>query len=198
MDADGSNQQRLTNSVGDDIHPSWSPDGTRLVFARLDVGLFVIDANGSGETPLTNDGSEPAWSPDGTRIAFVSGRDGFARIYTMAPDGSQVVPLTQDPNGAYAPAWSPNSLQIVFAEEVIGFGGHLFIMEADGTRVTPLTRDPIRGDNTPDWSPDGTRIAFGSVGNGTSHINTINPDGSDFVDLTDDQTAAHERPSWIR
>jgi len=44
MNADGSNQLRLTDHPGDDMYPSWSPDGTRIVYAsgnetQMDISL---------------------------------------------------------------------------------------------------------------------------------------------------------------
>jgi Tol biopolymer transport system component len=58
MDADGSNQTRLTNNSADDSSPAWSPDGARIVFVSNRDGNFLIytmNANGSSQTRLTND-----------------------------------------------------------------------------------------------------------------------------------------------
>jgi Tol biopolymer transport system component len=95
MNADGSNQRRLTDihNVSDprfygDSTPSWSPDGTKILFvgSRDDNGaincevvsclqVYVMNADGTNETRLTNDFNEtgyrwPRWSPDATKIVF--------------------------------------------------------------------------------------------------------------------------------
>jgi Tol biopolymer transport system component len=65
-------ETRLTTNPADDRWPAWSPDGTRVAFARAGVGLFVVDLEGGAESQLTsgpNDGN-PTWSPDGQSIAF--------------------------------------------------------------------------------------------------------------------------------
>ena len=59
-----------------------------------------MNADGTGVTRLSQGGHYdflPRWSPDGKRIGFTSGRDGSFGVYTMAPDGSDVVDLSQTP-----------------------------------------------------------------------------------------------------
>jgi Tol biopolymer transport system component len=86
MNADGTNQHALTNTSFpmENDGPSWSPDGTKIVFSRTaNVSsapgyLYVMNANGTNVTPLMNGASQiigynPTWSPDGTRIAYNTG-----------------------------------------------------------------------------------------------------------------------------
>ena len=59
MNADGTGQARLTNNTIGDLTPTWSPDGTKIVFHRRVGGrgqfqLFVINADGTGEKQLTS------------------------------------------------------------------------------------------------------------------------------------------------
>ena len=87
MDANGSNQTRLTNSTSANYYPTWSPDGSKIIFSSTindNDDIYVMNADGTGLTQLTNDTAadgDPNWSPDGSKIAFISGRAGNLEIY---------------------------------------------------------------------------------------------------------------------
>ncbi|MBL0179266.1 MAG: PD40 domain-containing protein [Gemmatimonadetes bacterium] len=102
---DGSGLQQLTNSGEDDDQPSWSPDGSKIVFRswrRLRAGeIWVMNADGSQQRNLTPDVGQgiisynyPAWSPDGQRIAYQSTEGGDEGIWSMKADGSDRRQLT--------------------------------------------------------------------------------------------------------
>ena len=115
MDADGQNQQRLTNNRRYDRYPSWSPDGKRITFAsdrRGDLGnfeIYVMDADGQNQQRLTNNpfsDRDPSWSPDGKHITFTSYRDhNKGEIYVMDADGNNQRNLTNNPHNDSNPAW---------------------------------------------------------------------------------------------
>ena len=81
----GGTPRRLTYRGGST--PSWSPGGTKLVFARVSGGqlnLFVVRRDGRGLMQLTRRGGyNPAWSPDGKWIAFIRNGD----LLVIRPDG---------------------------------------------------------------------------------------------------------------
>lgn len=112
-DADGGKATRLTfNGVLDD-NPAWSPDGSRIAFARADGGdprIWAMDADGSDPSPLTADtlaATMPAWSPDGSRIAFVVYLDTTPHLFVMDADGSDPTRITEAAVEDGPPAWRP-------------------------------------------------------------------------------------------
>jgi TolB protein len=128
MNDDGSNQVQLTSTT-DSLYPDISPDGTKIVFAKIDdspgsdnqYDIWVVNTDGSGLTQLTN-GTEqdmyPVWSPDGTKIAFSRSDRTFGwpppDIYVMNADGSNpsrllMSPTISNPRGAPTAAKSPLS-----------------------------------------------------------------------------------------
>lgn len=149
--------------------PSYSPDGTKILFASQREEkwqIYVVNVDGSNETRLSPDEAKyeyrPSWSPDGTRIAFDSYRDGNREIYVMNADGSNPIRLTEDPPrhryGDCSPAWSPDGSRIAFISDRDG-QPDIYIMNADGSNVTRLTDNSIY-EISLTWSPDGRKIAF--------------------------------------
>jgi len=109
---DGMTDTNLTSDAGDDRYPAWSPDGTRLVFARNEQ-LYAMSASGSGASALTDSGApsdvtSPVFSSDGQSIAFLasSGDDG-TDIFVASADGSELYRLTTDEAPKHDLLWLP-------------------------------------------------------------------------------------------
>jgi TolB protein len=105
MEADGTNQQRMTDQ-GYAVSPNWSPNGQFLSFAWVrkygpgDPGesdVYLMDIASKQWVQLTHDGGHndfPSWSPDGRHIVFQSNRTGNPEIWTMLADGTKAQQLT--------------------------------------------------------------------------------------------------------
>jgi TolB protein len=171
------------------------------------VHIYTIKPDGTDIQPTssdnrTNDGL-PAWSPDGTKIAFISNQSDKYEIWTMNSDGSGRKRLTDLKALSSMPRWSPDGSKIVFSSQITSAGGsrhvEIFVMNSDGTGLQQLTesapREAVGGqagghddaaeiagwNSVPAWSPDGTKILFGSNREGdgvTPVLYTMNLDGS--------------------
>ncbi|MCD6291570.1 MAG: PD40 domain-containing protein [Anaerolineae bacterium] len=119
MNADGSDQRRLTNHPADDVRPRWSPDGQYILFEsdrHGRRGLYVIPAPGANPQPtreaklLTDargDYVAPNWAWGGEAIVFSANiEDHDWEIYIMNADGSGIRRLTFSPRFDRFPSWT--------------------------------------------------------------------------------------------
>jgi len=178
VNADGTGLQVLTKMDNGACQPSWSPDGSQLVFTspcptRGEVNdniynnssLYLINADGTGlKTLTTAPGSayDPAWGPDGKRIAFTSLRDGRKEIYTLNVDSGAVTRLTNSTGDIEnsQPAWSPTGNRIVYV--VKRFGAYqVWVMSDTGQDNVQLAHSGQQlWDYLPVWLPDGQTVMF--------------------------------------
>ena len=171
IDASGGDPRLLIDSSANDILDSWSPDGTRLIFHSDRTGrpqVFVMNADGSGQTQLTNVGDNwgGAWSSRNDTIAFASSRGGRLQIYTMNSNGKDQQRLMSSTGDDWLPAWSPDGGRLAFNSNRDG-QAQIYVANADGSRPTNVLRTTSsRLDSwTPRWSPDGGFILYAAGGN---------------------------------
>ncbi|MFL5615516.1 MAG: gamma-glutamyltransferase [Gemmatimonadaceae bacterium] len=162
--------KRITSGPAWDRTPSWSTDGTSLVFSSNRSGHFNIwqiavgDTGGVGElTPLTSateDETEPVLLTDG-RLLFVRGRGSASRLWIRERDGKD----HRITNGRVAERWpvlSPDGERVAFVA-ITESGRRLVvrsISSAPEQRGADSTIVTASGIERPAWSPNGDRLTY--------------------------------------
>ena len=151
VEMDGSSRRRdiRLNGIGEIYNPSWSPDGTRIVFSAMKSGasnLFVYSVADGSVTQLTDDefaDLHPAWSPDGKTIAFASDRFttslenltfGPVRIALLDVETRVIRPLTDSTEDGkqISPQWSPDGKAIYYVADSDGVSNIYRVELANG------------------------------------------------------------------
>jgi Tol biopolymer transport system component len=168
---DGTRRRALSRSQGPDSAAAPSPNGRRIAFAgarlehgNLVYGLYVMQADGTGQRRLTPKGfsvggdAHPSWSPDGSEIAFAADGESGYGVHVVRVDGTGLRVIA--PWG-FAPTWAPSGSRIAFVfreSRDLRQLSRIATVSAEGGDPVVLTDDHV--DGLPVWSPDGSLLAF--------------------------------------
>jgi Tol biopolymer transport system component/DNA-binding winged helix-turn-helix (wHTH) protein len=199
--------RKLTNpgpSQSDDM-PVFSPDGRSLAFVRNTkdiLNIYVMDAAGGQPRPLTQERWQfllgLAWTADGREIIYASNRGGTTSLWRIPASGG-------------TPEAMPVGAVSVFDPEISRQGGRLTYVSwlhdeniwkigiPDSAGHPPAPEKWISStelDQGPQYSPDGSKIAFQSTRTGFYEIWVCNRDGSNPVQLTKFDGPLTGTPRW--
>jgi Tol biopolymer transport system component len=140
------------NRGGINVDPSWHPNGHSIVFVGCPTNvcwdnlyeLYSVEADGSGETRLTDDAfrdHDPYWSPDGATVAWLRQTSGPLNWGIMAQnaDGSGQRAIIDDGAINSKPEWLHDGSTIFFHRTPIGsVGFNVWSIRPDGSGLTEL------------------------------------------------------------
>ena len=177
VDVSGGNEHIVASNLEDQL-PTWSPDGSQLIFLSRRSGqraseLFLVPSQG-GEARVIGNGEYPSWAPDG-RLVFKGWEATGVGLRLAGPDLSDLQSLTDQASDT-APAVSPDGKQVAFMSQRDG-DWDVYVVNSDGSGLRQLTNDPA-SDGLPVWSPDGKAIAFASNRGGPWAVWAVTPEGS--------------------
>ncbi len=156
--------------------PSFSPDGTQLVFSGTATGgfadLYIAEVASGQLVQLTSDlfhDRDPTWSPDGQWVAFISdrgegGRQGKYHLFLWELAQGRLLPLTQGPGSETQPGWDPTGQHLAYCAE----DGGIHNLQVARVEVGPLGARLARRQLTrvqggafdPAWLPDGKGVLY--------------------------------------
>lgn len=170
----------LTSDPAADVHPVFSPDGTRIAFASNRSGnwdIWMMSVNGGMPVRITQGAADeihPSWSPDGTQLVFCSMPESGGQWELWVADAFNGSAKRFIGYGLF-PDWSPTNNDIVF-QRARERGGRWFsiwkltIVDGEPRYPTELASSATQAMILPTWSHDGQRLAFATT--------AVEPDGS--------------------
>jgi TolB protein len=220
MEAAGSGPDPIEIPDSIEDHGVLSPDGLSLAFTRYPAtgdaaepfgpgSIFLAAPDGTSPRRLTagpagGSDEHPDFSPDGRWVAFSRVFDftpGSARsaIFVIGVDGTGLTQLTDPALNGFHPRWSPQGELIAFSSNADNFAtvaSNVWVVAPDGSGERQVTNE--RQAFVPDWSPDGTWLAFTHLraGQNRTDLGAVRVDGSDMCVLWKGSDASASEPDW--
>ncbi|MFB0525900.1 MAG: hypothetical protein ACETVO_00340 [bacterium] len=186
IDVDGRNERQVVNDDCQNTYPSFSPDGSKIVYlsrrrdtngdGRVDLldnpGIYVKDLDEKKEKCIVPDqyhNKFPSFSPDGDKILFASWREYNSGIHTIDTDGKNEKQIVSDEYDNTFPSFSPNGQKIIYAswrrdtnrdgKIDLRDNSSIYIIDSEGGNEQEIVSDKY-SNSFPVFSPDGTKVVY--------------------------------------
>jgi Tol biopolymer transport system component len=217
MNPDGSGVVQLTSTATNSTGPRWSPGQAYIAFCRSSA-VWVMEAqgelNGGRSFPVaTASWGGTDWSPDGSMLVFQGTNEGLYLVPVNASAGTAGTPVLFHAGSWFNPNWSPDGTKIAANGSDDGSANYIVVFDAaTGAELAifsaPSPNVALYPNFSPQWSPDGTHIAFAGPATTTTtsrsgkttttsyqEIFLANPDGTDITRLTHLNSSSFS-PTW--
>ncbi|MDQ1407139.1 MAG: hypothetical protein QOG55_2768 [Acidobacteriaceae bacterium] len=197
LSLDSREVRRLTSAQRSrgDFSPEFSPDGQTLAFGRDSLGvqsIYAIPVSGGVEQRLTSDTAQKwglAWTPDGREIVFAN----VGWLWKVSRRGGKPEKLEFGQDG-FQPSISGNRLVYVhlkFNNNIWRRGLNSFAASSPDKFISST-----RMESGPQFSPDGSKVAFESTRSGGYEVWLCRSDGSGLMQLTHFNPSVTGTPRW--
>jgi dipeptidyl aminopeptidase/acylaminoacyl peptidase len=188
VDVETGEKRRLTHHDGDDVYPSFSPDGTEIAFTTdypSRAALAVTSADGNRLELLRDDDylyADPQWAGDdlyAIRTRHRDLQDRETQVVRVSRDGALDTVFAEEGVNAFAPRPRPrpdsNADELVFVHDRTGYDA-LYLRDSDGNESELLAEEGVEF-GAPAWDGDGETLAVTAIRNGNTDIRTVTLDG---------------------
>ena len=203
-DADGHNPRDILTSPTEIMSPAWSPDGTKLAYARFEKDHFVVYVQNIAAgtravvaSALGHNGA-PAWSPDGNKLALTMqhkrhpGDAGNFDIYILDLRSKVMTRVTEHWAVETHPAWSPDASYLVFTSDRSG-RPQIYRKALGGGKEERLTFEGVENDRA-SFAPNGKMLAMIHANSGEYRVAVFDLETGQLRVLTD--STLDESPSF--
>lgn len=204
LDLDSGSTKQITRPPkfwDGDASPAFSPDGTKIAFARGIEGwvrdVYVVNASGGEPTRLTFDDrmvSSLTWTNDSSAVVFSSNRAGTFSLWRISAGGGTPERLPVGSDDASDPSIARRGNQLVYTHKTSTWS--IRQINLHSPKIPTTLWSSAQEDSAPQYSPDASRIAFQSWRSGTQEIWVSSGDGSSPVKLTSFEKSLTGSPSW--
>jgi Tol biopolymer transport system component len=154
VNRDGSGLHRVAD---DATWPSWAPDSRRFAYGSPG-GIYVHDIESEETTQVAREAADrPVWAPRGERIAYTATVRGFGVACFVNAEGSRR--RCTRGGSLTSLVWSRDGKRVAFREATQRLG----FVDSDARRIRYLAGNHGQHARPAAWSPDGRRLAYGSV-----------------------------------
>ena len=195
-----------------DTYPAFSPDGKSLAFIRENTpvsgDIYVVPVTGGEPRRVTYDNAQHdfnsgilgglAWTDDGREIIFSSTRGGMAGLWRVPVSSGDPQRLAPGGDNTYYPTVSRQGHRLAYMQVFGGTPIYRIEMPNSTVRAALATKliASTQTDSSPQYSPDGKRIVFGSNRSGNPEIWVCDSDGQNHSRLTSFGKGYAGTPRW--